>query len=160
MTPKAYISHQIQGRTRIHVPAKKQDHAFFEHCRHALKQLEGIDEVEANPLTGSLLVLATAAVADIIEHARSSGLFDVAERGVAESTVLHRVAHRVRHAEDRIFALSSGHLDIDSMILIGFGGLSLIQLLRKKISPPALTMLWYAYGLAHRRELFGHPKHT
>ncbi len=56
MLPEAYISHYIPGRLRIRVPEAKRNQALLEKLREALLSAPGVEAVDCNPLTGSMLV--------------------------------------------------------------------------------------------------------
>lgn len=48
--------HDIPGRLRIRVPALKRNHQMAARTEGAFKRVSGVASVQANPLTGSVLV--------------------------------------------------------------------------------------------------------
>jgi hypothetical protein len=56
MRPRAYISHQLPGRIRIRVPEAKRRPAFLENLRQLILSTPGVETVDCNSLTGSLLI--------------------------------------------------------------------------------------------------------
>ena len=52
----AHIVHRTATRLRIRVPARKLDHPYFRDLKASLVGCPGIRSVEANPLTGSVLI--------------------------------------------------------------------------------------------------------
>jgi len=54
--PRAYILHHIPGRLRIRVPEAKHNQALLEKLREALLSAPGVEAVDCNPLTGSMLI--------------------------------------------------------------------------------------------------------
>ena len=55
MTPEAYVSHQSLHRVRIKVPAKRGDETYFAHLRDSFEGCEGVETIDVNPITGSIL---------------------------------------------------------------------------------------------------------
>lgn len=52
----AHIVHRTGTRLRIRVPARRLDHAYFGELEAKLVGCTGVRSVEANPLTGSVLI--------------------------------------------------------------------------------------------------------
>ena len=52
----AYVVHRTANRLRLRVPARKLDHSYFQGLKARLAGFPGVRSVEANPLTGSVLV--------------------------------------------------------------------------------------------------------
>jgi P-type Ca2+ transporter type 2C len=55
-TPFTYL-HSTPGRMRIRVPDRRGDECFSHHVERELGRNPGITQVQANPLTGSVLIL-------------------------------------------------------------------------------------------------------
>jgi hypothetical protein len=53
---QAHIVHRTATRLRLRVPARKLDHAYFRDLKARLAGCPGIRSVEANPLTGSVVI--------------------------------------------------------------------------------------------------------
>lgn len=49
--------HVLEGRIRIKIPEIKQSRAHARRVEMLLKNLDGVDHVEANPVTGNVLIL-------------------------------------------------------------------------------------------------------
>ncbi len=151
MLPEAYASHQIEGRARIQVPSKRRDSAFFDRAVQVLRELEGIEYVYANPLTASILLLHRLSLDEVGDHARRSDLFNLMEPELAAATVIEQAAAGLRVAGRRMQTLTRGNLDLNSALFLGLAAAGLVQLTRKRVWPPALTLMWYAFGLANRK---------
>jgi hypothetical protein len=54
--PTARISHFTARRVRIKIPEKRRDRAYFSTVADRLAAWESVEQVEANPLTASLLI--------------------------------------------------------------------------------------------------------
>ena len=57
MVPEARIVHRIAGRMRVRVPSRRGDPAYFATVEETLRSLNGVERVEADPLTGGILIL-------------------------------------------------------------------------------------------------------
>jgi hypothetical protein len=56
MVPGAQVVHHIPGRLRVRLPPSKRDPHLFEELREFVSGLGGVERVEVNPTTGSVLV--------------------------------------------------------------------------------------------------------
>jgi hypothetical protein len=56
MPPKVHIAHHVKGRLRLKVPDGKNRRDLLEQVRTGLAQIPGADQVETNPLTGSVVL--------------------------------------------------------------------------------------------------------
>jgi len=82
MGSSAHIAHHIPGRLRLKVPGAKGNPAFLDQVRAALTSVEGVSEIEVNPVTGSVLVHYDPDAFDtfhdnVHEHATRNNLFAV-----------------------------------------------------------------------------------
>ncbi|MBZ0168078.1 hypothetical protein MELA_02637 [Candidatus Methylomirabilis lanthanidiphila] len=150
MLPNAFITHATHGRVRIKIPAKKGDAAYFASLRDklaALSELPGIQRIEANPLTGSILVLHT-----LDPEAIDLGL--VAQ--YSEFNQLFRLqqppAKQTPAPGNKASGRTAGEIDPKVLAMLGFVGVAVIQLKRGHIMMPAITALWYAYSLMKERQ--------
>jgi hypothetical protein len=53
---KAQRVSNLPGRTRFKIPERRRDHAFFDDISERLRQFPSVREVQANPVTASLLL--------------------------------------------------------------------------------------------------------
>jgi len=126
--PTAEIVHTSSGRTRFRFAGRLGDRDFFERLANRLAGLEGVVEIRARPLTGSMIVLHEASIAEVLE--RCVGLFKVgAGQGAPEPGPLSLP-------------------QIEGAVAAAMTGLALMQTARGRVLPPALTLLWYAAGIA------------
>src|SRR5919109_2247035 len=56
MPHEAHVRHHIPGRMRVKVPQAKGQPRVLQQIQHALASLPGIQQVEINPATGSVLI--------------------------------------------------------------------------------------------------------
>ena len=161
MSP-AQVSHSSVGRLRIHVERPKGDAGFFENVEQSLAQCEGVDAIQTNPRTGSVLILHHSQDSAILRFAQESELFEVdpIEGGSSGATpsasdhhppkpsvtgTIHKRAERVDHTLQR---LSRGRLNLTSATALSLIGLSVYRAYKKgPFLPDGGTLLWYAARL-------------
>jgi hypothetical protein len=147
MRPVAHIIHRIPGRARLKLPNNRGDQALFERLVEGLESHAGVDEVTANSRTGSLLICHSAPLAAILSFAERGDLFTVGDELKWRDTLANRTRAHLGVLDERIARLSEGRLDLRSLLILTFLGLTLTQVLRGQILPPASTLLWYAAQL-------------
>jgi hypothetical protein len=147
MRPVAHIIHQIPGRARLKLPGNRGDQAFFERLVEGLEDHAGVDEVTANSRTGSLLIHHAAPLAEILSFAEQTDLFTVSGELRWRDNLATQTRAHLRTLDERVARLSEGRLDLRSLLILTFLGLTLTQILRGQILPPASTLLWYAARL-------------
>ncbi len=143
MTPVAHIIHQIPGRARLKLPDNRGDQALLERLVEGLKDHAGVNEVTANSRTGSLLIRHSASLAEILSFAEQTDLFTLGDELKWRDTLATRTRAHFEVLDERIARLSEGRLDLRSLIILTFLGLTLTQVLRGQILPPAGALLWY-----------------
>jgi hypothetical protein len=112
-----------------------------------LSTCPAVSVVEANPLTGSVLIRHTGPFSKIATFAGEGKIFIVTADIVSPITVTNRAAANLAWLEEQFTQLSGGRLDLRSAILIGLLALSVAQITRGEIMAPAVTLLWYAVQL-------------
>jgi Heavy metal associated domain 2 len=139
MAPIAIIEHQLPGRLRVRIPARRGDVSFFEGIVKALSKRPDIEEVDASPLTGSILVRHSGPAQAITAAATEQGLFEV---GPEEP----------KKAKSPAPSASSGLLDTVATVL---AALALFQLTRGHVTGSAAENFWNAYGA---QRILGRPE--
>lgn len=149
MPPKALIRHSMAGRTRLQVPERRRDTEYFERLVRGLAAIEGVQSIEANLLTGSVLFRHGEDLAAILEEAVRLGLFvlDLASPAAGEP-LLARVHERLHSADHRILDATRGQLDLNGALLLALAAAGTLQILRGAVLPTGVNLLWYAFGLA------------
>ena len=128
MTSTATIEHQLPGRLRLRIPTRRGDVSFFQGIVHALSECPDVNEIDATPLTGSVLI-------------RHSGSAQAITAAAAERKIFE-VGNEPEKAREGAPA-SSGPLDAAAT---GLGGLALFQLARGHAIGNAAENFWNAYG--------------
>lgn len=160
----AQIVHQIRGRARLRLPARRHDALYFHGLRDSLARIEGVTGVVVNPLVASVLLLHRGELAEVLQHAEKRDLFCVmpaarSDAGDPETPGPDPSRGRARSAEMPRAALDKlgrvlrratpDTLEPDAATL-GFlvlAGLGALQATRGRALPAGVTLLHYAIDL-------------
>ena len=129
MVPTAFLEHQLPGRIRLRIPAKRGDGAFFETARQGLAGTPAVREVVANPHTGSLLIRYTGDIRNLATEAAERGMFTVQRA---------KAASRTSKAPATAAPVNTA--------VVGLSGLGLYQVARGRALGSASEIFWNAYG--------------
>jgi hypothetical protein len=134
MVPTAIVEHQLSGRARLRVPSKRGDVAWFASAIRQLASHPEIDELSANPRTGSI----------VIQHQEAIDLLEL----LATESSLVEIANGPEQVRS---ALSKGETSVPvpelrDMTALGLLGLSAYQAARGQVAGTALEHFWSAYG--------------
>lgn len=142
----AHVVHQLPGRVRLRVPARRRDRRYFAEVARMLGGIDGLT-VKANPGTGSILVrgLDLDALAAL---GRERRLFALAGTPPESEDVIEAVGAGVDSLEGGLRRATGGGMNLASATFICFLVVGLVQLLRGNIAAPAFSMFWYAAGVA------------
>ena len=130
--PRAYITRRCTGQVRFKLPRQKGDTAFFEQVVQVFTRCPGVDSLQANPLTGSLLIYHRATPDELAKYARQNKLFALAQQPDSPPPSVPR----------------QGEGDLRSMAILLLLVLAAIQLARGSVLGPASTLLWMAWQIA------------
>lgn len=114
----------------MRIAARRGDGVFFASVATVLSAIAGVQKVDVRPLTGSVVLQHTAPFARIGQAAVQGRLFILPEMGAPP-----REASAIR-------------VDARMIAAAGLGFFALWQLAEGRILPPAITLAWYAAGLA------------
>lgn len=170
-----YLTHQIPGRARLKVPARRRDRRFFDEVAKGFSSCPGVSAVEADPRTASLLVRHTSPWEAIVDSARRSGLLAGPGRPVAPAAPIGSIAvppesagtpgvpaavpepeppapwagRQVpdRQGPGRPAGRPAGQMDLRRPLALLFFVGGVVQLFRGQILLPAIALFWYAFDL-------------
>jgi len=144
MPPQAELVHQIQGRLRVRIPGQRRNSEYFAKIRKCLAKLEGVQSVETNYLSGSVLVLHQSSPRAIQDYAEEKGLFQVRRSNSPVVALSQRIASGLRQVEGRVNAFTQGEVDMTGLAFLGLAVAGGYQILKKNVWPAGVTLLWYA----------------
>jgi hypothetical protein len=153
MLPEAYITHCSANRLRIRVPAHKGDKTFFSVLKERLQSYPGIEKLEINPLTGSLLLHHRMDLKAFTEHAARQRMFALNPARVASVTLQQRLLQPLHEVNRTLQKLTGGEIDLGSIAFVGLVGMGIYQISRGNFKAPAwYTAFWYATNLASKAQ--------
>ncbi|GAB6067825.1 hypothetical protein JCM13664_11440 [Methylothermus subterraneus] len=154
MTARAYLSHLASGRTRLKIPSKRGDVAYFQALQTALAARSDVLEVEVNPRTGSILLVHDVSLdlRDLGQQARQQGWFDLDPTPPSRESLSALASRQLARVDAWMRAFSGSRFDNPSLIFLALVVLAVRQLAKGHIAPPAATTLWYLYQLLQRQE--------
>ncbi len=140
--PEAHIVHETSSRLRLRVPDKRHDKAFFAEAARLLKDVANV-EVEANPVTGSILVVAADA-SKRVARLGPQAPFEIVERRDEAGFDLLQLRQKIQGVNERFSRIAGGGVDARSVIVLALFASSVLQIARGRTLAPAVTLLWYA----------------
>ncbi len=144
----ARLVHRLPGRVRLRVDGRRGDRDWFDGVALELALVEGIHAVEANPLTGSLLIRFEGSLERLLGELAGRGLVRVEDPQPRELPLHHRLAERAVVLDAGLRGATAGELDLRGAALLGLLGLAVVQAMRGQLAGPAVSSLWYASSLA------------
>lgn len=116
MLPEAAISQSAHGRTRFRVASKRRDEAFFVKAKEHLQCLDGVNEVDVNPSTGSVLVHHDLALQELVDLAGKSAVVRVDD--TPQQHLGPGLRRRIGSLNGGISRLTEGRLDLEDLALL------------------------------------------
>lgn len=154
MVPEARIVHRIAGRMRVRVLSRKGDAAYFATVEESVRSLHGVESVEADPLTGGILIRHAIDPRAIVEYAAQKELFLAKEEkaGKAGGTVLHDVLGApFGSLTRRIRGFTGNAADLSGLAVLALLSVGVYQIARGNFGAPAwYTAFWYALGIFNK----------
>lgn len=146
--PDAFLSHRISGRARLKIPSKKGDFHYFKSLKEQMPECSGIETVEVNPVSGSVLIVHTSDIEQIAEYARSRNIFDLKNNRPDPVNLRHTVSKTFKDINGKIKGITGGDMDIASAAFLTLLGLGIYQISRGNFAAPAwYTAFWYALNI-------------
>lgn len=150
MLPKAHISHMTAGRIRIKVPSKKGHADFFVQLDDALSGIVGVERIETNALTGSLLFVHSADMQQLLRQIKECKLFElISKKNIGSQTFISKkVSETYQKYNKKITNSSEGFANIPDIAFLGLLGLGIYQISRGNFTTPAwYAAFWYALNI-------------
>jgi hypothetical protein len=148
MLPTSFVVHEMPGRTRMRISAKRKNEPFFAQAEESLKKCEGVLKVETNPLTGSILILHSSSIEEIKEFAEREDLFAIqTPNGSVARPFSEQISTGLKSLDTRVAEMTSGQFDGKEAALLGLLLAGAYQIVRGNLWPAAGTLVWYAFSL-------------
>lgn len=133
----ALVAHQIPGRVRIAIAARRGDSAYFRQLAQRYAGLPNVQRVRINPAAASLALEYSGSLDELLQQA--DDLFALGDAGQQQRQA------GAPAAQPLPFNLVSGR-ELNPMFMAGaaFALIGLVQCLRGQFMVPAATAFWYA----------------
>jgi hypothetical protein len=131
----------------------KRDSDYFSRLKEYLSPLPGVEKVEANPLTGSVLVLHTIDLKSaedlkpVSDYSEMGGLFKIVVPETSSVSLAQGVADAFAGLDQKVKGVTAGTVDISTLAFFALVGVSIMQLSEGVVAVPAITGLWYAASI-------------
>ena len=139
---RLYFIHSVPRRTRLKVPARRRDAAFFATLARRLEAMEGINSVTASPATASIVVHHAPAFQWRAIRLESMGLRLADTRSESACPTCHKQGARVSSlptvCEWAVSAAFSGQ-PVATLVTLAASGLIQSALVTMLASDPAAT---------------------
>lgn len=153
MPPEAHISHRTAERLRLRIPGRKGDAGYFSSLADRLSRFQGVERIEANAITGSILVLHRMDVAAFVEHAEQSGLFVLKGANSRPEPLYRTVMQPLTDLDRGMKKFTGGEIDLPSIAFVGLLGVGIYQIsIGNFIAPAWYTAFWYAFNTVFKAE--------
>jgi hypothetical protein len=141
MTTHAVIAHHMPGRVRVRIPERRRDSEFFSTIEALLPVIEGVEEVETNPLTASVLIKFTGTLIDLFHKIREQ----IPDIDIQYPSQGQRARSSVSAVNMPVVNIVSGR-KINFIFMVGsvLTAVGLAQTIRGKILVPSISVFWYA----------------
>lgn len=146
--PTAILKHQSPGRLRLQVPSQKGNAHFFQSVVNSLSNLPGIERIEVNPVTGSILLLHSTDLGKIAQFAHEKGLFST-ESGKEHVSSFHQSAVKAFNVlEGQVKGFTGGGINLGALASIALIAAGTYQIMRGNFAAiPWYTAFWYGLNL-------------
>jgi hypothetical protein len=144
----ASVTHELPGRTRLKIHARRGNTEYFRDIVQRLSDCSGVTWIKANPRTASLLVGHTVPFSQVAAFAEEQQLFLLTANKVTWQRSLYRqVVENLEQVNVKFTHLSHGQWDVRSALFIVILGLSVVQTARGQILVPAMALWFQALDL-------------
>jgi hypothetical protein len=146
MPHEATVVHQISGRFRVRIPSARKDREYFARVRQIIGNSPGVEKVETNYLTGSVLVIHSSDPELIQQTAAREGLFELS-KGTGSPKITARLNKGLGSFQERLNRLAGADVDLEGLAFLGLAIGGGAQMLKKNIWPAGVTLVWYAANI-------------
>jgi hypothetical protein len=128
----------------------KRDSDYFSRLKEYLSPLPGVEKIEVNPVTGSVLVLHSIdlkSVEDlklVSDYSEMGGLFKIVVPETSSVSLAQGLADAFAGLNEKVKEATAGTVDIPTVAFLVLVGASMVSLSEGVVAVPAITALWYA----------------
>ena len=151
---KGTLRHRMPGRIRVALDKPLPARDTLESLAAALAAVEGVEQVEIRPQSGSVIVRHHGEYEDTSRALGEAGLqIEIEELAIEFASPIQETLSRLSTADAAIRRLTGGKADIWNVAFSALVAGGLIQLARGQVAGPALTLFGQAATLVMSRPL-------
>ena len=148
MIPEANIVHRAPKRLRLKVTSKRDHEDYLRALPEKFTEFSGIDEIEINPLTGSVLFKHAGNGEEIIDFIKKHGIFEFKVRSVRPPSVHQGIASIYQQLDSLVHSFSNSSTNAGGLAFIALFAYGVLQISRGNTAGPAwYTAFWYALNV-------------
>jgi len=149
MIPEAHVTHRMPRRLRLKVPAKRRDIGYFDAITQHFSSVNGLESVEANPLTATVLITHDLDIDALLLEAQEKGFFSLQRTSPPPDINIHQaVSTRFSDIDQQLKGFTKGSLNVGGAAFLALVGVGLYQISRGNFAAPAwYTAFWYAMNI-------------
>jgi hypothetical protein len=148
MIPEAHVTHRVPHRLRLKIPAKRRDTGYFDAIAQHFSSMNGLESVEANPLTATLLITHDLDIDTFLLEAQEKGFFSLQRTSPPEMNIHKVVTGHFSDIDNQIKGFTKGSLNVGGAAFLALVGVGLYQISRGNFAAPAwYTAFWYAMNI-------------
>lgn len=148
------LRHRMPGRIRVALDKPLPGRDTLQALAAALADVEGVEEVEIRPQSGSVIVRHHGEYEDTSRALGEAGLqIEVEELAIEFTDPIQETLGRLSAADAAIQRLTGGRADIWNVAFSALVAGGLIQLARGQVAGPAMTLFGQAATLVMSRPL-------
>ncbi len=145
--PEANICHRTSERIRVKISSKKGEAHYFDAVVKTLSKSPGILRIEANPLTGSVLIVLQEKEFDLRGLARAKKLFALKDSPWRAKPFYEAFSQSIQQCNLQMKDFTGGGLDLTGLAFLVLITIGIFQLMEGNVMVPAITAFWYATSL-------------
>jgi len=141
--PLAQIVHSTTGRVRFRFSEQRGDAAFFDTLATSLARLGSVLETRVSSHTGSVLVLHTGDLQQLVTAAQKRGLFEVGAPPPPVASA-RRLRDAIDSIDDRVAKSTGETLSVGKLLFLGLLGAGIFQTKQGHLLPAGMTLFKHA----------------
>jgi hypothetical protein len=148
MLPDAHISHLTSQRMRIKIPSKKGDTSYFSYLKGQFSKYQGIERLEVNAMTGSVLFVHNLNEKEIARYARNNNIFILKRTNNSSSKINVNITESFKDIDKKVRGITGGEMDMGTLAFLALLGTGIYQIGRGNfMAIPWYTAFWYALNI-------------
>ena len=145
--PAAKVVHRTSTRTRLRTRGMKGNAEYFAQIQTALRAMDGVRNVQVNPLTESILIEHEASIDPLLREAETRGYLQLETGEAQRPPYLERLGHALRESDQNLERATTGKMNLDTLAFFGLLAGGVYQVANGHGLPAGVTLLRYAIEL-------------